>query len=62
MTDAKTHIGDGVYTDLDIGSGGLILTTEDGYSRTNTIYMGPMEIKNLLDWIENQRQRLPDDS
>ena len=45
----KTYLGDAVY--VDIGAYGITLTTEDGISATNTIYLEPEVIA-----AERQRQ------
>jgi hypothetical protein len=41
----KTYLGDGVYADVEYGM--IKLTTEDGISTTNTIYLEP-EVINAL--------------
>jgi hypothetical protein len=43
----KQYLGDGVYVDQDGSIDHLILTTEDGIQTTNTIYLGPIELKML---------------
>lgn len=43
---AKTHLGDGVY--VDDWQDGLVLTTEDGITTTNTIYLEPEVFFALL--------------
>jgi len=46
----KTYLGDAVYAD--IGAYGITLTTEDGISATNTIYLEPEVIASLLKFLE----------
>jgi hypothetical protein len=36
----KTYLGDGVYVDIN-NAGQIVLTTEDGISITNTIFLEP---------------------
>jgi len=48
----KTYLGDGVYVqarDRDI-----ILTTEDGISVSNTIYLEPSVLHALLQWLKTE--------
>lgn len=45
----KTYIGDGVYVDYDGYM--LVLTTEDGVSVTNTIYLEPTVYRGLLNYV-----------
>ncbi len=40
----KTYLGDSVYAEHD--AGGIILTTENGYGASNTIYL---EYPNVMD-------------
>lgn len=53
----KQYLGDAVYCEPD-GHGGVILTTEDGYRATNTIYLEPEVIRRLLQ-VEEVRDQLP---
>lgn len=46
----KTYLGDAVYAD--IGAYGIILTTEDGVSATNTIYLEPEVIAALVEFLK----------
>lgn len=45
----KEYLGDGVYIDHDGYQ--FKLTTEDGYSETNTIYLDPQVVDSLLLYI-----------
>ncbi len=44
--DRKVYLGDGVYAEAD-EYGAIILTTENGLSVTNTIYMEPSVLEAL---------------
>jgi hypothetical protein len=46
----KEYIGDGVYADTEYGE--IVLTTENGIDVSNTIVLGPYEIRALLKFIE----------
>jgi hypothetical protein len=46
----KEYLGDGVYADMD--SGMLKLTTEDGISTTNVIYLEPEVVLALLEYLK----------
>lgn len=48
----KAYLGDAVYAD--IGAYGIALTTSDGISDTNTIYLEPEVIAALLGYLEKQ--------
>lgn len=50
----KDYLGDGVYADVE--SGMLKLTTEDGISVTNTIYLEADVWQRLLLYVERQRK------
>jgi hypothetical protein len=51
MMSQKEYLGDGVYAEVnDIPE--LILTTEDGISTTNTIYMETEVVMALLSYID----------
>ena len=45
----KEYIGDGVYVEAD-PYGHLILTSEDGISVLNKIYLEPSVYKNLVEY------------
>lgn len=47
----KTYLGDGVYANFDGYQ--IVLTTEDGYSVTNTIYLEPAVYTQLLRYAES---------
>ena len=49
----KTYLGDGVYADVERGM--LKLTTEDGVSVTNTIYLEPAVLGALYRYVEGPR-------
>ena len=49
---AKEYLGDGVYVDQNAVSGALVLTTEDGYSTTNVIYLEPEVLDALLRYLK----------
>ncbi len=51
---AKSYLGDGVYVDHDGYT--LTLTTENGVSTTNTIYLEPEIYHALLAYVERQRR------
>jgi hypothetical protein len=46
----KTYLGDGVYANFDGYS--IILTTEDGISVTNEIYLEPEVWQALLEYMK----------
>jgi hypothetical protein len=46
----KAYLGDGVYVDLD--SGMIKLTTEDGIQATNTIYLEAEVYQNFIQWVK----------
>lgn len=46
----KQYIGDGVYVDFD--GYAIILTTENGISVTNTIYLEPVVVKSFINFVE----------
>jgi hypothetical protein len=45
----KTYLGDSVYAEND--GFGIILTTENGFGATNTIYLEPQVYQALLDYM-----------
>ena len=49
----KEYLGDAVYADFD--DFGLILTTEDGISATNTIILEPDALEALFDYIQRHK-------
>ena len=52
MHKEKKYLGDGVYADIEHGR--LVLTTEDGISVTNTIYLEPEIVEALCDYLASQ--------
>jgi hypothetical protein len=50
----KVYLGDGVYAEFDEGR--LVLTTEDGISVTNTIYLENEVYNALLAFVERLRK------
>jgi hypothetical protein len=48
----KVYLGDGVYVDND--GFNVILTTEDGVTVTNTIYLEPDVMQALLQYYKKQ--------
>jgi len=51
----KVYLGDAVYADYD--GVGLTLTTEDGVSATNTIYLEPEVWVALLEYVKALKGR-----
>jgi len=45
----KTYLGDGVYAAIENGM--IKLTTENGISPTNTIYLEPQVYDSLTKWV-----------
>lgn len=45
----KKYLGDGVYAEFD--EFGITLTTENGIEATNTVYLEPGVIEELVDFI-----------
>lgn len=52
---AKDYLGDGVY--VDIQNDMLKLTTEDGISVLNTIYLEPFVYDALVRYVQREYQR-----
>lgn len=52
----KTYLGDGVYADID--GVHMVLTTENGISTTNTIYLGAEELKALAKFMERAAEAI----
>ena len=48
---SKVYLGDGVYADIENGM--LKLTTENGVSVTNTIYLEPSVWQELVIYVSN---------
>ena len=55
MTAKKRYIGDGVYADVENGQ--LILTTENGISVTNLIFIEPEVWSALLEFVESLKTK-----
>lgn len=50
----KQYLGDGVYVDV---SGPLIvLTTENGYAITNSIYLEPETVGALMKYLKSMKE------
>lgn len=56
MDSTKQYIGDGVYADIENGM--LKLTTEDGISVQNTIYLGHTEFSILLEYFAKRVEHI----
>lgn len=54
MFHSKTYLGDAVYADFD--GIHIILTTEDGISTTNTIFLEPAVLEALNRYADRLRQ------
>ena len=52
----KMYLGDGVYAEL--SDGRLVLTTSDGITDTNTIWLEPEVVVALRDYIIRNKERL----
>lgn len=52
----KRYLGDGVYADVENGM--LKLTTENGISITNTIFLEPEVIVELRDYIIRHKDEI----
>lgn len=52
MKPTKTYLGDGVYVDVEGAQ--IVLTTEDGISVTNTIYLEPHVYQALVRFVIHQ--------
>ena len=49
----KTYLGDGVYVEWNPRREMFVLTTEDGISAQNTIYMEPPVVAALIRFVSN---------
>lgn len=49
----KRYLGDGVYIDYSPMSGMLVLTTENGYEVTNTIFLESEVYEELLRYVKD---------
>ena len=52
----KTYIGDSVYADLN-EAGQIVLTTENGFGPSNTIYLEHEVWDNLAMWVKAMKHR-----
>jgi len=52
----KEYLGDAVYAEVDRW-GGIVLTTENGYSTSNTIVMEPQVITAMEAFIKQAREK-----
>ena len=50
MSNEKVYLGDGVYADWEHGTTMVKLTTEDGVLATNTIFLEPDVMEELIAW------------
>ena len=57
----KQYIGDGVYAEMDQERDRLVLTTENGISASNTIYLEP-EVWDALQLYVRRFEAKPDGS
>ena len=48
----KRYLGDAVY--VAPWERGVVLTTEDGYRATNTIFLEPEVVEALLEWLKEE--------
>jgi endo-alpha-1,4-polygalactosaminidase (GH114 family) len=60
MTDKKQYLGDGVYADW-VDEYRFVLTTENGVSVQNTIYLDCETMEALLKYVEKQYELLNGD-
>jgi hypothetical protein len=56
MNEIKVYLGDGCYARQGRFAGEIILTTEDGISVQNEIFMEPEVLKALNEFSENLKQ------
>lgn len=57
MLKHKRYLGDAVYAAIDTYRGMVVLTTEDGYGPTNTIYLEPEVVKAFELWLAHVRAK-----
>lgn len=55
MSATKTYLGDGVYVERDEWDS-IKLTTENGITITNTIYLDPEVLKALMSWVKGDER------
>ena len=51
MSKEKAYIGDAVYIQVN-DFGDVILTTEDGFSSTNTIVLEPQVMRQFMNYLD----------
>ena len=51
----KTYLGDGVYAEIEQDGWFVVLTTENGVSVTNRIYMEPSVVRAFEAWLAQVR-------
>jgi len=56
MNEIKIYLGDGAYAAQGRFAGEIVLTTEDGYRATNTIYLDAHTLKALDEFRENLKE------
>jgi len=54
----KTYLGDGVYIEQN-DFGQVVLTTSDGLSDTNTIYLEPEVVRAMEEWLQGNAKGTP---
>lgn len=54
----KTYLGDGVYIEQN-DCGQVVLTTSDGLSNTNTIYLEPEVVRAMEEWFQGNAKGTP---
>ena len=55
----KQYLGDSVYAEMKDDF--LVLTTENGYEPSNTIYLEPQVLESLLRYIRSRNDRITED-
>jgi hypothetical protein len=50
-THRKAYLGDGVYAERD-ENGRVVLTAENGISASDTIYLEPEVLQQLIEWAQ----------
>ena len=54
----KSYLGDGVYIEQN-DFGQVVLTTSDGLSDTNTIYLEPEVVRAIGRWLQSNAKENP---
>lgn len=60
MSKEKVYLGDSVYLEKDGDE--VILSTENGFAVTNTIFLEPKTLNALCDCLNLVRRKAPDES